>query len=139
MSNESAARAQGQQFNIRRGTPADAALLAEFGARTFFETFAADNSAEDMAKHLASAWSPALQEAELRDPLLETLLAVDAAGSLAGFAQLRAEYAPACVPTRAPIELKRLYVDKPWQGRGLARALMNEVERAARARGAREL
>jgi ribosomal protein S18 acetylase RimI-like enzyme len=140
MSNESAARAHPpREYRIRRGTPADATALAEFGARTFFETFAAENTAEDMAQHLASAWSPALQDAELRDPLLETLLAEDAGGALAGFAQLRAEYAPACVPTRAPIELKRFYVDRPWQGRGLARALMTEVERVARGRGAREL
>jgi len=126
-------------FVIRRGTPADAAALAEFGARTFRETFAADNTAEDMEKHLASAWSPSLQDAELRDPRLDTLLAVDSGGALAGFAQLRDEYAPACVPTRKPVELKRFYVDRPWQGRGLARELMAEVERAARRRGAREL
>ena len=126
-------------FVIRPGTPADAAALAQFGARTFFETFAADNTADDMAKHLASAWSPARQDLELRDPLLDTLLAVDACGALAGFAQLRANCAPACVPTRKPVELKRFYVDKPWQGRGLARALMTAVERAARRRGAREI
>ena len=64
-------------FVIRPGTPADAAALAQFGARTFFETFAADNTADDMAKHLASAWSPARQDLELRDPLLDTLLAVE--------------------------------------------------------------
>ena len=140
MSNETAKRAQASpDFVIRRATPEDAARLAEFGARTFFETFAADNTPEDMASHLASAWSPSLQDAELRDPLLDTLLAVEPGGALAGFAQLRAEYAPACVQTLQPIELKRFYVDKPFQGRGLARALMDEVERAARARGAREL
>jgi len=131
-------------FVIRRGTPADAASLAEFGARTFRETFAADNTVEDMAKHLASAWSPALQDAELRDPRLDTLLAVAPpvnghSGALAGFAQLRAGHAPACVPTRKPIELKRFYVDRPWQGRGLARALMAEVERVARLHDACEL
>jgi len=135
-------------FVIRRGTPADAALLAEFGARTFREAFAADNTAEDMAKHLASAWSPSLQEGELRDPLLDTLLAVapegapsknTPGGALAGFAQLRAACAPACVPTHKPIELKRFYVDRPWQGRGLARELMAEVERVAQRHGAREL
>jgi len=140
MSNQNAVRAREPAgFTIRRGTPADAASLAEFGARTFYETFAADNTPEDMAQHLASAWSPALQDAELRNPLLDTLLAMGPDGTLAGFAQLRAEYAPACVPTRKPIELKRFYVDKPWQGRGLARALMAEVERAARAHDAREL
>ena len=36
-------------FTIRRGQVEDAGLLAELGARTFTETFAADNSAEDMA------------------------------------------------------------------------------------------
>jgi len=127
------------EFVIRRGTPSDAASLAEFGARTFHETFAADNTPEDMAKHLAAAWSPRLQDAELRDPLLDTLLAVEPGGALAGFAQLRAGVAPACVPTRNPVELKRFYVDRPWQGRGLARALMAEVERLARRHGGREL
>jgi diamine N-acetyltransferase len=126
-------------WEIRRATPADAAALAEFGARTFFETFAVDNTPEDMAKHLASAWSPALQDAELRDPLLDTLLAVNSEQALAGFAQLRAEYGPACVPTTRPVELKRFYVDKPFHGRGLAGALMADAERVARTRGAREL
>ena len=44
--------------SIRPAASADAAALAEFGARTFYETFAADNTAEDMRLHLASAWSP---------------------------------------------------------------------------------
>jgi diamine N-acetyltransferase len=126
-------------LKIRRATSEDAAALAEFGARTFYEAFSADNTSEDMARHLASAWSPGLQRAEITDPLLDTLLAVDANGNIGGFAQLQAERAPAEVPTQKPVELKRFYVDKPWQGRGLARELMAAVEREARARGAREL
>ena len=88
-------------LKIRRATSEDAAALAEFGARTFYETFAADNTPEDMARHLASAWSPDLQRAEIADPLLDTLLAVDANGNYGGFAQLQAECAPAEVPTTA--------------------------------------
>ena len=126
-------------LTIRRATSEDAAALAEFGARTFYETFAADNTPEDMTRHLASAWSPSLQRAEIDDPQLDTLLAIDVGGSFAGFAQLQAERAPACVATCKPVELKRFYVDKPWQGRGVARELMAAVEREARARGAREL
>ena len=49
---------------IRIATPADAALLAELGARTFRDTFAADNRPEDMAAYLASHYSPALQARE---------------------------------------------------------------------------
>jgi hypothetical protein len=64
---------------------------------------------------------------------------VDADGAFGGFAQLHAERAPADLPMQSPVELKRFYVDKPWQGRGLARDLMAAVEHQARARGAREL
>ena len=124
---------------IRRATVDDAAALAEFGARTFFETFAKDNAAEDMRLHLASAWAPALQRAEILDAEIDTLLACDAGGGLAGFAQLRAGHAPADVATVQPVELLRFYVDKPWQGQGVASQLMLAVETQARARGAREL
>ncbi|MEO8017767.1 MAG: GNAT family N-acetyltransferase [Pseudomonadota bacterium] len=124
---------------IRCATIEDAAALATFGARTFAETFAADNTAEDMRLHLAQAWRPELQRAEILDPQVDTLLACDAHGTLAGFAQLQAGSAPACIATVRPVELLRFYVDKPWQGQGLAQALMRAVENLARTRGAREL
>src|SRR6188768_3568427 len=103
---------------IRRATVGDAEALAEFGARTFYETFAKDNTAEDMRLHLASAWAPALQRAEILDTDFDTLLASDTAGRLAGFAQLRAGHAPADIATVQPVELLRFYVDRPWQGQG---------------------
>lgn len=139
MPREVVSLAQDAPLLIRPATSGDAAALSEFGARTFFETFAADNTPEDMRMHLESAWRPELQRAEIADPSLDTLLALDGQGALAGFAQLRADHAPAGVVTRKPIELKRFYVDRPWQGLGVARRLMEAVEAQARARGAREL
>src|SRR5256885_12874476 len=53
---------------VRRGKAEDAELLAELGARTFSETFAPDNTPEDIAAYLASAFSPAQQAEELADP-----------------------------------------------------------------------
>lgn len=132
-------RQESQAVAIRRATADDAAALAEFGARTFFETFAADNTPEDMQLYLAATWSPELQRAEILDAGLDTLLACDSRGTLAGFAQLRAAHAPAGMATVNPVELKRFYVDKPWQGQGLAHELMRAVETHARMRGAREL
>jgi len=126
-------------MSIRRATAADAEALAEIGARTFFETFAADNTAEDMRLFLASTWSPDLQRAEILDAGLDTLLACDATGAIAGFAQLRVAHPPADIAVRAPVELQRFYVDKAWHGQGLARTLMEASERAAQARGAHEL
>jgi ribosomal protein S18 acetylase RimI-like enzyme len=124
---------------VRRATADDAAALTEFGARTFRETFAADNTAEDMRLHLESAWRPELQLAEILNPEFDTLLACDSCGTIAGFAQLRAGHAPAGIVAVKPVELLRFYVDKPWQGQGLAGFLMEAVEKQARARGAREL
>jgi ribosomal protein S18 acetylase RimI-like enzyme len=125
-------------MHIRRATVKDAEALSEIGARTFFETFAADNTPEDMRMFLESTWRPDLQRAEILDEGLDTLLACDASGAIAAFAQLRVNHPPPGIVVRAPVELKRFYVDKPWHGQGLARALMNAAEEAARARGARE-
>jgi ribosomal protein S18 acetylase RimI-like enzyme len=126
-------------FEISAATAADVDALTEFGARTFYESFGADNTAEDMVKHLSSAWHPDLQRREILDESIDTLLARDTHGALAGFAQVRDKIAPEGVATTRPVELWRFYVDKPWQGRGLARALMGAVFERARARGGREL
>ncbi|GAA0709380.1 hypothetical protein GCM10009105_09800 [Dokdonella soli] len=50
-------------------------VLAAFAARTFAETFAADNRAEDMQIHLASSYGVAPWTRELTDPDVATLLA----------------------------------------------------------------
>lgn len=108
---------------LRRGTVADAARLAEIGARTFAETFAADNRPEDMAVHLATTFGVAQQAAELENPDYVTLFA-EVDGVAAGFAQVRHHAAPACVAGPAPVEVHRFYVERAWHGRGVAAALM---------------
>ena len=123
---------------IRPGRTSDAAVLAELAARTFRDTIAADNRPEDLELHLVTAYGPKQQARELADPAMTTLL-VDVAGQLAGYAQLREGVPPGCVTDAAPIELMRFYVDRPWQGRGVAQELMRAVEAEARRRGARTL
>ena len=124
---------------IRNATDADATQLAEFGARTFFESFAADNTPEDMQSHLDSAFSAQKQLAEIRDPDIETLIVVSPDGSWAGFAQLRAGKRSAGVPEQGSIELWRFYVDKAWHGQGVAARLMEAAKQSARRRGASTL
>jgi len=110
---------------VRRAVPEDAAALADLAARTFRDTFAADNRPEDVAEHLARSYSPALQLAEITSPDIVTFVA-DRDG-LAGFAQLRRGTPPACVTANEPVELWRFYVDSAWHGRGIARQLMQAV------------
>jgi diamine N-acetyltransferase len=122
--------------SVRRAQPADAAALASFAARTFRETFEADNTPENMALYLEANYGPERQAAEIRDAGVVTLLAVDGR-RLAGYSQLREGPAPACVPGAAPIEIRRFYVDRAWQGKGLAQSLMVASIEAAMERGAR--
>ncbi len=124
---------------IKDATDADAALLSEFGARTFYESFGADNTPEDMQSHLDSAFSAQKQLAEIRNPDIETLIHTSPDGRWAGFAQLRAGQRSSGVPEQGSIELWRFYVDKAWHGHGVAAALMDAAKQRARRRGATTL
>jgi diamine N-acetyltransferase len=126
-------------FEIRGATVADVEALTAFGARTFRESFAADNTPEDMRRHLDSAWSAEKQVAELRNPDIDTLVLTDESGRWLGFAQLRANKVSEGVPREGSIELWRFYVDKPFHGQGVAGALMNGAKERARRRGANSM
>jgi diamine N-acetyltransferase len=128
-----------KQLGIHDALPEQAAQLAEFGARTFYESFAADNTPEDMRRHLESAWSPEKQRAEILHPDIDTLILADGAARWLGFAQLRAGKISDGVPREGSVELWRFYVDKPWHGQGVAHALMTGAKQRARQRGASSL
>ena len=119
---------------IRRAGIADAALLAELGARTFVETFAADNRPEDMAAYLATAFGPEQQVAELTDSH-STFLIAEVDGVAAGYAKIHPGRTPERVTGERPIELVRLYVSQVWLGRGVGAALMRDCLGEARRAG----
>src|SRR5690349_15690994 len=112
--------------HIRPATTADAPRLSEFAARTFSETFAKDNTPEDMARYLAESFSPGKQAEEIADADGVVLLAEEPGatgdGALIGYVHLVAGQPPEAVQGPGPIELKRLYVASAWKGRGVAQA-----------------
>jgi ribosomal protein S18 acetylase RimI-like enzyme len=113
---------------LRRATPADAATLADLGRRTFEDTFARDNTAEDMTLFLARTYGEAQQRRELEDDGMITLI-VEENGEALAYAQLRHAAAPT---DDNAVEIVRFYVDRPWHGRGIAQTLMAEAKRIAR-------
>jgi ribosomal protein S18 acetylase RimI-like enzyme len=123
---------------IRRGETADASLLAELAARTFAETFGADNSPEDLRIHLESSYGTAQQTDELADPDIRTLLAYRN-DELIGFAQVRRKVIPNCVVAEKPVELYRFYLARSAHGTGVAKPLMLKAREAARELGGRHL
>lgn len=112
--------------------------MAELAARTFSETFAADNRPEDMAAHLAARYGERQQGEEIADPQGVTLL-VESGGRLIGYSQIRRDAPPEGVRGEAPVEIRRFYVDQPWHGRGVAQRLMAAARDAARELGGRTL
>jgi len=125
---------QDPEVTIRGANCEDAGLLTELGARTFAQTFAADNTSEDMDDYLAASFNIAQQTAELADPK-STFLIAEVGGLVAGYAKLHAGEPAEDVDGPKPVELVRLYVSREWIGRGVGEALMRACVNQARAAG----
>ncbi len=122
-------------LRIRVGTADDATLIAKLGADTFAASFSAQNTPENLAKHIAGAYGEEIQQRELADPAVTYLIA-EQHGRLAGYAQVREGDAPECVSGPALIEVRRFYVIQNFHGSGIAQALMDACADEARRRRA---
>lgn len=121
---------------FRDASPADTAALAALGRATFIETFGHLYDPEDLAAFLPTHSEEAWRE-QLESPEFAVRVAEDE-GALVGYAKLGPKALP--YETAAPaLELRQIYVLKPWHGTGIAQALMEWVLAEARRRGAREL
>lgn len=110
-------------LTVRTATPEDAALLAKIGAEMFAETFAGENTPENMAAYLAASFSPEVQAAELAEPGSVFLIA-EIDGEAAGYARLIAGSTEASVNATRPVELVRIYAGGRWLGQGVGAGLM---------------
>ena len=119
---------------IRLAKASDAPSLAVLAERTFRDTFGARNSPENMDSHCARFFGPEIQLREIGERGLVTTIA-EADRRMIGFSQLRLSRAHASVDARRPAEVARLYVIAEWQGRGVARNLMQDALDTARREG----
>ena len=122
------------EVNVSFGNVDDAEELAAFAARTFEETFSAENNPDDLQTHLNTNYGVEQQTAELADPNVVTIL-VRIDRVLTAYAQVRRSSPPPCVTQASAIELHRFYVDRRAHGTGLASVLMKEVHKATQELG----
>lgn len=116
----------------------DAAALAELGRRTFTETFAADNTPDDLVMFLDATYGEVVQQQELASSHLMYFLA-EVQGLPVAFVLLRQGKPSPFVDDPTAVEIQRLYVDRAFHGSGLAQRMMDECKRIATLRGAGSL
>jgi len=122
---------QPTNYVIQQATPQDAPLLATFGARAFSDTFAKENTAEDMKLFIESNYTTEKLHQELTDPLSVFLTVYDGP-TLAGYVKLRTGHEPAALGNQRAIEIERIYADNAYLGKRVGVTLMNAAIRHAK-------
>jgi diamine N-acetyltransferase len=124
-------------FTIREATVADAAMIADISRQTFYDTFAAQNSKENMEIFLEKQFTKKSLEEEVGKEENHFLLAMDGM-DVAGYAKLReCDLHPSV--NKPSIEIARIYVVKPWIGKGVGKLLMKTAIDYAQARNKKTL
>lgn len=120
----------------RDGSLNDIPVIDRIFRQSFGETFAHLYRDEDLQAFLGKFTRAAWAE-EIGDPGYAFRIA-EADGEAVGFVKLGPTTLP--VEQNGPsVELRQLYVLKPWHGSGIARALMGWALGEARRRGVRDL
>lgn len=116
---------------IRKADEKDAGLIAAISRETFYDTFAADNSAADMELFMEKQFSIPKLEAEVFDEENKFFLAYDG-DTPVGYFKLK--HAPHLDLPESPytVELSRFYARKNSIGKGVGKTMMQFALNAAR-------
>lgn len=110
-------------FSLRYATREDAELVADISRQTFYDTFAADNTEEDMTKFLDEQFTKGRLMLEVGSPENIFLLA-QAGDVVAGYLKLREGRRLTPFEWLRSLEIARIYVVKDFIGQGVGRLLM---------------
>ncbi|MEO6717071.1 MAG: GNAT family N-acetyltransferase [Novosphingobium sp.] len=124
---------------LRTASIADIPALARLGNDSFVAKFGHLYRPGDLAEFLGQTYSQGAISAELANPDRLYCLA-EREGRLAGYCKLALSCGfPGHAQGTRTIELKQLYTDPEWTGRGIGAELMDWTLQEAAARGADEI
>jgi len=121
-------------ITYRLAQPADALCLGVLSTQVFLDTYALQGVRPALAREVLAQHSVAAYDALLADAGV-TIRVAECAGHLVGFSQVNDGVGHAMLADTVASELKRLYVQEPFTGRGVGRDLLRQAEKAAAARG----
>lgn len=111
---------------FRLCVPEDINVLRELSKRTYFETFAAMNTPENMEAYLQEAFAAEKIRAEMED-VNSSFFFLYADGVLAGYLKLNEALGQTDIYDGISLEIERIYVSKEFQGRKLGQYLMDQA------------
>jgi ribosomal protein S18 acetylase RimI-like enzyme len=115
---------------VQQACTADAANIAAFSRQTFYDTFAAFNTKENMDKFMNESFSMDRLMAEVgAEGNIFILALLD--GELAGYAKITESNNPPGLGHVSAIEIARIYAGQKVIGQGVGKALMAECLRLA--------
>jgi diamine N-acetyltransferase len=122
-------------IEISRATPNDIEQLQKIGRQTFFETFSAGNSEENMKRYLEDNFSVERLTAELNNPDSEFYFAV-LHSKVIGY--LKLNYGPSQTELKDDdaVEIERIYVLQEYYGKKVGQLLYDKAIQIARDRNA---
>lgn len=117
-------------LKITKATVNDLTKLQEIGKQTFIETFAAVNSAENMAKYLEESFDDAKLTAELENENSHFYLAtIDE--EVVGYLKLNTGEAQTEKEDTNALEIERIYVTKEFHGKKVGQAIYEHALQTA--------
>jgi diamine N-acetyltransferase len=111
------------RITIRPARTEDILLLTKLGQQTFFETFEAFNTKENMTLYAEEHFQPDVWEEEMEDVGSVFFLALDREMPV-GFTKLRIGHEPAEWQAMSCLEVERLYVVRDFLSKKVGAALM---------------
>lgn len=126
-------------YTFRNAVPSDAPVISELIGSTWSHFFAYSVSASDLDEYLSGPLSPASIERDINNPcntfIVAQITQEDGSVTIIGVAQLVIGPTDASLTLPKPIELRRFYILKEYQGTTLAKDLMSQAESRAKREG----
>ena len=121
-------------MKVRYGNINDATMLSELGAKTFYDTFAKDNTPENISSYMKKSFSKEMQFNELSKPEIIFLIA-ELEDEPVGYAKLKMNSNDESVKGTEVMEIERIYASQEYIGKGIGKELMKACINEARQRG----
>ncbi|MEE4313817.1 MAG: GNAT family N-acetyltransferase [Desulfofustis sp.] len=115
-----------QRIEIKQVSPDDLGQLQEICRSTFAETFADDNSEENIAEYLANGFSVEKLTDELNDPNSQFYFArID--GQAIGYLKVNSGASQTEIRDSHALEIERIYVLKAYHGKHVGKLLYEKA------------